>query len=78
SGGVGGEGQDILFSPIPIRLFLSEIYFLMVDKTGPISALLRLIGIGTAPDFSLLFLNGSQGSPNLSIASIDRNWDCFS
>ena len=32
----------------------------MVDKDGP--------------DFC--FFNGSQGSPNLSFASIDRDWDC--
>jgi hypothetical protein len=34
----------------------------MVDKDGP--------------DFYFLFLNGSQGSPNLSFASIDWDWDC--
>jgi hypothetical protein len=29
-----------------------------------------------SPDFYFLFLNGSQGSPNLSSASIDWYWDC--
>jgi hypothetical protein len=27
-------------------------------------------------DFCFLFLNGNQGSPDLSFASIDWNWDC--
>ena len=29
-----------------------------------------------SPDFYVLFLNGNQGSPNLSFASIDWNRDC--